>query len=139
MPRVPPVAPRAAPAVAAVAAVPATTAAGARPLFAPAPAATATVPERQAELDRVAQEVASCTACKLCEQRNRAVPGEGALDPPILFIGEGPGADEDASGRPFVGRAGQLLDKIAAGSSPTAAGLHREHREVPPAWVASPN
>ena len=103
-----------APAVAPVAAVAAAPAAGARPLFAPAPATAATAQERQAELDRVALEVASCTACKLCERRNRAVPGEGALDPPILFIGEGPGADEDASGRPFVGRAGQLLDKMIA-------------------------
>jgi len=50
-------------------------AAGARPLFAPAPATAATAQERQAELDRVALEVASCTACKLCERRNRAVPG----------------------------------------------------------------
>jgi DNA polymerase len=80
----------------------------------PARAATATVAEREAELARIAQEVGACTRCKLCEQRNQAVPGEGALDPPILFIGEGPGADEDASGRPFVGRAGQLLDKMIA-------------------------
>jgi DNA polymerase len=77
-------------------------------------AAPAAAADRQAELDRIATEVASCTRCKLCEQRNQAVPGEGALDPPILFIGEGPGADEDASGRPFVGRAGQLLDKMIA-------------------------
>jgi DNA polymerase len=80
------------------------------------PRATSSAPagDRQAELERIATEVASCTRCKLCEQRNQAVPGEGALDPPILFIGEGPGADEDASGRPFVGRAGQLLDKMIA-------------------------
>jgi DNA polymerase len=77
-------------------------------------AATATVAERQAELAQLAQEIGACTRCKLCEQRHHAVPGEGALDPPILFIGEGPGADEDASGRPFVGRAGQLLDKMIA-------------------------
>jgi DNA polymerase len=68
--------------------------------------------ERARELAQVALEIATCTKCKLCEQRNKTVPGEGAIDPPILFIGEGPGADEDASGRPFVGRAGQLLDKM---------------------------
>lgn len=50
----------------------------------------------------------------MCDYRTKTVPGEGALDPPILFVGEGPGADEDASGRPFVGRAGQLLDKMVA-------------------------
>lgn len=90
----------------------------ARRLFAPTgPAAVApivTVAEREAELARLAQEIGACTRCKLCERRHHAVPGEGALDPPILFIGEGPGADEDATGRPFVGRAGQLLDKMIA-------------------------
>ena len=68
--------------------------------------------ERARELAQVALEISTCTKCKLCERRNKTVPGEGAIDPPILFIGEGPGADEDASGRPFVGRAGQLLDKM---------------------------
>jgi DNA polymerase len=84
------------------------------PLFvaAAAVASNATVAERGTELAKLAQEVAACSRCKLCEQRHHAVPGEGALDPPILFIGEGPGADEDATGRPFVGRAGQLLDKM---------------------------
>jgi DNA polymerase len=88
----------------------------ARPLFVPggATAASVTVAEREDELARLAQEITACTRCKLCERRHHAVPGEGALDPPILFIGEGPGADEDATGRPFVGRAGQLLDKMIA-------------------------
>jgi DNA polymerase len=87
----------------------------ARRLFAPTgPGAAASVAEREAELARIAQEVGACTRCKLCERRQHSVPGEGALDPPILFIGEGPGADEDATGRPFVGRAGQLLDKMIA-------------------------
>ena len=105
-------------ALAAVRAAPVAVPAAARTLFAAAPRmAAAPAAERQAELDRVAQEIAGCTACKLCERRNRTVPGEGALDPPILFIGEGPGADEDASGRPFVGRAGQLLDKMIAAIS----------------------
>lgn len=63
-------------------------------------------------LAAIAAEVRECTACKLCEQRKQAVPGEGASRASIVFIGEGPGADEDRSGRPFVGRAGQLLDDI---------------------------
>jgi DNA polymerase len=60
-------------------------------------------------LDAIAAEVAACTACSLCRTRARAVPGEGSPAPGIAFVGEGPGADEDAQGRPFVGRAGELL------------------------------
>lgn len=52
-----------------------------------------------------------CTACNLCNTRNHVVFGEGNLHAGIMFIGEGPGADEDRTGRPFVGRAGQLLEK----------------------------
>ena len=72
------------------------------------PADPATRLRRLAEL---AAEVAACTTCGLCRGRTRAVPGEGAIDPLVMVVGEGPGADEDASGRPFVGRAGQYLDK----------------------------
>jgi DNA polymerase len=66
------------------------------------------------ELDSLGIEISTCSRCKLCDFRTKTVPGEGALDPPILFVGEGPGADEDASGRPFVGRAGALLDRMIA-------------------------
>jgi DNA polymerase len=66
----------------------------------------------QAALAGVAREVEACRACKLCGTRQRAVPGEGASRARIVFVGEGPGADEDRTGRPFVGRAGQLLDDI---------------------------
>jgi DNA polymerase len=52
--------------------------------------------------------------------RTRTVPGEGSLDPPVLFVGEGPGEEEDRTGRPFVGAAGRYLDKWIA-----AAGLDR--------------
>ncbi|MDR2719121.1 MAG: uracil-DNA glycosylase [Treponema sp.] len=72
-------------------------------------------------LEKVAAAVRSCTACKLAATRKNAVPGEGVLNPLVMVIGEGPGADEDATGRPFVGRAGQLLDKMLA-----AIGLSRE-------------
>lgn len=52
-----------------------------------------------------------CTDCKLCKTRNKVVFGEGNPDSPLLIIGEGPGANEDNTGRPFVGRAGKLLDE----------------------------
>jgi DNA polymerase len=60
------------------------------------------------------EAVRRCTLCRLSEGRRQAVPGEGTYDAPLMFVGEGPGADEDLQGRPFVGRAGQLLTKIIA-------------------------
>jgi uracil-DNA glycosylase family 4 len=66
-------------------------------------------------------EVRGCTRCRLCETRTQTVFGEGDVDAKIFFIGEGPGETEDKTGRPFVGRAGQLLDKMIAGM-----GLKRE-------------
>jgi DNA polymerase len=65
---------------------------------------------RAASLAAAAAEIAECTKCGLSVSRTTAVPGEGALDPPVMFVGEGPGADEDRTGRPFVGAAGQYLD-----------------------------
>ncbi|GHT78283.1 uracil-DNA glycosylase [Spirochaetia bacterium] len=64
--------------------------------------------------DAVAAAVRDCTDCALCKTRTLVVPGEGSDRPLVLVVGEGPGADEDASGRPFVGKAGQLLDKMLA-------------------------
>lgn len=55
-----------------------------------------------------------CTKCRLCEKRSSIVIGEGAPDADIMFIGEGPGREEDETGRPFVGAAGRLLDKMLA-------------------------
>jgi DNA polymerase len=72
-------------------------------------------------LELIAADIRACRACSLCETRTKAVPGEGAEQPLVLVTGEGPGADEDSSGRPFVGRAGQLLDKMLA-----SIGLSRE-------------
>jgi uracil-DNA glycosylase family 4 len=60
----------------------------------------------------IAAQIAGCRACGLCATRTTTVPGEGAAQAELLFVGEGPGADEDASGRPFVGPAGQLLTKM---------------------------
>jgi DNA polymerase len=65
-------------------------------------------------LSRVANEVYICTACPLHKTRTATVPGEGVEKPIVLVIGEGPGAEENKSGRPFVGPAGQLLDKMLA-------------------------
>jgi len=66
---------------------------------------------RLRQLAELAAEIAACTKCGLCRGRTHGVPGEGAIDPLVMVVGEGPGADEDATGRPFVGRAGQYLDK----------------------------
>ncbi|MBO4509570.1 MAG: uracil-DNA glycosylase [Spirochaetaceae bacterium] len=65
-------------------------------------------------LENIARKIAVCKRCRLCEGRRNTVPGIGVPKPLVLVIGEGPGADEDASGEPFVGKAGQLLDKMLA-------------------------
>lgn len=72
-------------------------------------------------LDRIAREVEQCRKCEIGHTRTHGVPGEGDPNARLVFIGEAPGADEDAQGRPFVGRAGQLLEKMIA-----AMGLRRE-------------
>ena len=59
-------------------------------------------------------KITRCTKCQLARTRNNVVPGEGVENPDVLVIGEGPGYDEDMSGRPFVGKAGVLLDKMLA-------------------------
>jgi DNA polymerase len=61
-----------------------------------------------------AADVAACTACGLCRTRNKAVPGVGDVHAQWLFVGEAPGAEEDAKGEPFVGQAGRLLDNMLA-------------------------
>ncbi|MDR2404721.1 MAG: uracil-DNA glycosylase [Spirochaetaceae bacterium] len=72
-------------------------------------------PPLPSSLEETASEVEHCTACPLAGGRTRGVPGEGVPEPLVLVVGEGPGADEDATGRPFVGKAGQLLDRILSG------------------------
>lgn len=84
----------------------------------PAPVAPA---QGRDDLEAVAAEARACRKCGLSAERTNAVPGEGHPKARIMFVGEAPGADEDAQGRPFVGRAGQLLDKIIV-----ACGLKRE-------------
>lgn len=73
------------------------------------------------ELEALAEEVRSCTACALSRNRTRAVPGEGPERPELMFIGEGPGFHEDQQGRPFVGPAGKLLEDLL-----TSIGLSRQ-------------
>src|ERR1700738_4207562 len=65
-------------------------------------------------LKEVAAEVSVCTKCDLCKGRTKAVPGGGKPQTSILFIGEGPGFNEDKQGRPFVGPAGQFLEELLA-------------------------
>ena len=62
-------------------------------------------------IEELKAEAADCRTCELCETRTNVVFGEGNPNTPLVLVGEGPGANEDATGRPFVGRAGQLLDQ----------------------------
>lgn len=68
--------------------------------------------ERRAALDAIGAEVAACTRCRLHETRTTAVPGEGTAATEVIFVGEGPGFNEDRQGRPFVGQAGALLNEL---------------------------
>ncbi|HUP83815.1 MAG TPA: uracil-DNA glycosylase [Candidatus Limnocylindria bacterium] len=68
--------------------------------------------ERKRVLDQIAAEVSVCTLCPLHVGRTNAVPGEGHPDTEVLFVGEGPGFNEDQQGRPFVGQAGGLLNEL---------------------------
>jgi uracil-DNA glycosylase len=77
--------------------------------------------QRATTLAAIADLVAACTKCRLCEGRTNTVPGEGAERARLVVVGEGPGKTEDETGRPFVGKAGELLTKILS-----AIGLARE-------------
>ncbi len=70
--------------------------------------------ERRAALDAIGAEVAACTRCRLHETRTKAVPGEGTAATEVIFVGEGPGFNEDRQGKPFVGQAGAKLDALLA-------------------------
>jgi len=73
--------------------------------------------------DALDADIAACTACPLCRSRKRTVPGVGDRAAEWLFVGEGPGAEEDVKGEPFVGQAGKLLDSMLA-----AIGMSRRDR-----------
>ncbi len=89
----------------------------ARPLAETAPKALPavridTAPAGGDTLEKIAAEVAACAACGLCRTRTQTVFADGDPNATMMFVGEAPGADEDAQGKPFVGRAGQLLTKM---------------------------
>lgn len=92
------------------------------PTASPLAAASAATPpanEREAAIarmdwDELEASIAACRACVLCQKRQKVVPGVGDRHPDWLFVGEGPGAEEDMRGEPFVGQAGKLLDNMLA-------------------------
>lgn len=65
-------------------------------------------------LEKLNNQILKCEKCALCQTRKNVVPGEGSANAEIMFIGEGPGKNEDEQGRPFIGAAGKLLDKLIA-------------------------
>ena len=77
----------------------------------PAPARP-TATDASEALCQIAERISACTQCTLCEQRQNTVPGQGTKNPDLLFIGEGPGAEEDRQGLAFVGKAGDLLTRM---------------------------
>ena len=91
--------------------------------FSPPPDLANAVPaaDRAAALQLIREDIGDCTRCALHKGRNKIVFGDGSSTARLMFVGEGPGADEDAQGIPFVGKAGQLLNNMIA-----AMGLKRE-------------
>lgn len=75
----------------------------------------------QKEFDELQSRIRVCAKCRLARTRKNAVPGEGPVNAEYLFVGQGPGANEDKTGRPFIGRAGKLLTELIE-----LAGLKRE-------------
>jgi uracil-DNA glycosylase len=90
------------------------------PVAKPRIAAVPVLPQLQPEndtLDRIRLDIGDCKRCRLCEARHSIVFGVGNERTPLVFVGEGPGADEDEQGIPFVGRAGQLLTQMIEGTA----------------------
>lgn len=79
------------------------------------------IQDKAAALRAIREDIGDCTRCRLHKGRTNIVFGVGNIDADLMFVGEGPGADEDAQGEPFVGRAGQLLNNMIS-----AMGLKRE-------------
>jgi len=98
-----------------------TTSAFAEPAAAATPALPIAPEQRPAALQLIRSELGDCTRCGLHAGRNHLVFADGDANARIMFVGEGPGADEDAQGLPFVGKAGQLLNNMI-----TAMGLRRD-------------
>jgi len=100
-------------------AVPVVVASPAPSLFTPEPLPV--IADKPAALKIIREDIGDCTRCRLHKGRTNLVFGVGNVNADLMFVGEGPGADEDAQGEPFVGRAGQLLNNMIA-----AMGLKRE-------------
>lgn len=66
----------------------------------------------EVDIEKLTDEIKNCQKCRLCRGRTNAVPGDGSYKAEILFIGEGPGREEDLQGKPFVGAAGKLLTEL---------------------------
>jgi len=77
--------------------------------------------EKQQKIQKLRKQIAQCTRCHLHQTRTNTVPGEGDVDADIMFIGEAPGRNEDLQGKPFVGRAGDIFEKLL-----NSIGLTRE-------------
>jgi DNA polymerase len=88
---------------------------------APASSPLPVIGDKNADLDAIRQDIGDCTRCRLSKGRKNIVFGVGNIDADIMFVGEGPGADEDEQGEPFVGRAGQLPNNMIS-----AMGIRRE-------------
>jgi uracil-DNA glycosylase len=78
-------------------------------------------PKQKSRLEQIAQKINVCQKCRLSKVRDKVVPGEGNANAEYFIIGQGPGANEDKTGRPFIGRAGKLLTELLA-----LAGIDRE-------------
>jgi len=92
-----------------------------KPMLSPPPVSEAIEQDHAAALRLIREDIGDCTRCALHKGRNKLVFGDGDPKARLLFVGEGPGADEDAQGLPFVGRGGQLLNNMIG-----AMGLKRE-------------
>ena len=96
------------------------------PLATPEPQAAESASE---SLDDIRADIGDCRRCRLHEQRNKIVFGDGNPQTKLVFVGEGPGADEDAQGIPFVGRAGQLLTQMIENTA-KREGIPLERKDV---------
>ncbi len=67
---------------------------------------------KEERMQKIEEDIKRCRKCRLCELAHNAVPGEGNINTEIVFVGEAPGEKEDLQGRPFIGRAGKLLDQM---------------------------
>ena len=68
--------------------------------------------DKKLRIEKLRKQIAECTRCSLHQTRTNTVPGEGDVNADIMFIGEAPGRNEDLQGKPFVGRAGDVFDKL---------------------------